>query len=86
MYPKCSKLLLCRDQIVQSVMLQNCHLISGSTAPKQFIGQSSNLPSKRNIEMKLLQSLALASIGIALVLSKPTLAQETVTVDNFVRA
>ena len=36
--------------------------------------------------MKLLQSLALSMIGIALVVSKPTLAQETVTVDNFVRA
>lgn len=36
--------------------------------------------------MKWLQSLALSMIGIALVVSKPTLAEETVTVDNFVRA
>lgn len=36
--------------------------------------------------MKWLQSLALSIIGIALVVSTPTLAQETVTVDNFVRA
>lgn len=35
--------------------------------------------------MKWLQSLALSIIGIALVVSTPTLAQETVTVDNFVR-
>ncbi|OUT60868.1 MAG: hypothetical protein CBB71_06240 [Rhodopirellula sp. TMED11] len=36
--------------------------------------------------MKWLKSLALSMIGIALVMSNPTLAQETVTVDNFVRA
>ncbi len=36
--------------------------------------------------MKWLQTLTLSMIGIALVASKPTLAQETVTVDNFVRA
>ncbi len=36
--------------------------------------------------MKWLQSLAVTMIGITLVVSKPTLAQETVTVDNFVRA
>lgn len=36
--------------------------------------------------MKWLQSLALSMIGIALVVSKPALAKETVTVDNFVRA
>jgi hypothetical protein len=36
--------------------------------------------------MKWMRSLALSMIGIALVVSKPTLAQETVTVDNFVRA
>ena len=36
--------------------------------------------------MKWLHSLALSIIGMTLVISKPTLAQEIVTVDNFVRA
>ena len=36
--------------------------------------------------MKCLQSLALAILGIVFFVTQPTLAQETVTVDNFVRA
>ena len=45
-----------------------------------------DLPSGRNTDMTWLQSLALSIVGIALVASQPTSAQETVTVDNFVRA
>ena len=56
---------------------------STSDAAKRGFG---DLPSGRNTDMTWLQSLALSLAGITLIAAQPTSAQETVTVDNFVRA
>jgi hypothetical protein len=61
------------------------HLTSGH-ATRGLRMSANRSARKRNIDMKWLQRLAFTATAIALVASTPSWGQETVTVDNFVRA